>query len=157
MNGSIEDLPQEILVLIFKKLDLVNDLVKNCLWACKRWHEIVARFFLKAYINDLAKDNQDMRNTLVESGWKFDPHHGDNGTELILSLYERFKCFKVIVATGDPYENGQRTEIIDLLNPNRPTEFLPNSPPGYGAAGELLKASNFSSSTLVDSIAILIL
>ena len=31
-----------------------------------------------------------------------------------------YYCFtgKIIVMTGYPYENGQKTEIIDLLNPN---------------------------------------
>ena len=54
---------------------------------------------LKEYINDLAMNNEDMKNSLTEKGWTFDgfdPHNSIDDSEFIVSLYGRFKTFKGI-------------------------------------------------------------
>ena len=43
---------------------------------------------------------------------------------------------KLLVTTGYPYENGQKSEIIDLLNPGSVCEDLPDFPIQVGAASE---------------------
>ena len=47
---------------------------------------------------------------------------------------------KVLIATGDPSSNGQRTEIIDVEDPNFKCKTIPNYPRQfYAATGGLIK------------------
>ena len=92
MVTSIEDLPKEVLVQIFSFLNF-NDIADNCLWTCIRWYDVIADFFLKRYINKIAKTNEDMKISLLENGWLFDPRECIDG-ELIVSLFEKYRSFK---------------------------------------------------------------
>ena len=49
---------------------------------------------------------------------------------------------KLLVTTGYPYENGQKSEIIDLLNPGSVCEDLPDFPIQVGAASGGLLLNN---------------
>ena len=55
-----------------------------------------------------------------------------------------FSCFpsflaKVLIATGDPYEVGHNTEVIDLQIPELNCDALPNTPDRSNAVGGLLE------------------
>ena len=55
-----------------------------------------------------------------------------------------FLCFvsflaKVLIATGDPYESGHNTEVIDLQNPGLNCDALPNTHDRSNAVGGLLE------------------
>ena len=49
---------------------------------------------------------------------------------------------KLLVTTGYPYENGQKSEIIDLPNPGSVCEDLPDFPIQVGAASGGLLLNN---------------
>ena len=49
---------------------------------------------------------------------------------------------KLLVTTGYPYENGQKSELIDLLNPGSVCEDLPDFPIQVGAASGGLLLNN---------------
>ena len=54
-------------------------------------------------------------------------------------IKEKFNSFKVVIATGEPYARGKKTEVIDLLNSKTPNELLLDTSPCYGCAGTLLE------------------
>ena len=45
----------------------------------------------------------------------------------------------VVIATGEPYGCGQKTEMIDFLKLNQGNERLLNTPRCYGCSGELIQ------------------
>ena len=100
-------------------------------------YDLVTAYFLRRYLNDLSKSNEDIRQTLIESDWTFDSNQMINH-DLIISLYAKFNSFKVVIATGEPYARGKKTEVIDLLNSKTPNALLLDTPPCYGCAGTLL-------------------
>ena len=52
--------------------------------------------------------------------------------------------FVVVIATGEPYGCGKKTEVIDFLKNNEQNELLLDMPPCYGCAGELIQVSLFN-------------
>ena len=44
-----------------------------------------------------------------------------------------------MIATGEPYGCGQKTEMIDFLKLNQGNERLLNTPRCYGCSGELIQ------------------
>ena len=48
-----------------------------------------------------------------------------------------------MIATGEPYGCGQKTEMIDFLKLNQGNERLLNTPRCYGCSGELIQVSKY--------------
>ena len=84
MAASIQDLPPEILEIIFKKLSLVD--VENASRTCVKWREIAAHFFFKSRLQSHANLDEEMKNILRSEGWTEDCYD----TDLIVTLYEKF-------------------------------------------------------------------
>ena len=90
MTGkTIQDLPAEVLVEIFKLLSF-KDVVENCSNTCLKWRSVVVHFFLQPYLQKLAKHHLDLRLSFIEEGWTEDCHD----TELIVSLCNKHLSFK---------------------------------------------------------------
>ena len=85
----VQDLPNEILVIIFEKICL-HELVTNCANICVRWRELVAQRILGPKINKLAKINWKFRMDIKEAGWT---EEASNPTELLMSLYNKYEHF----------------------------------------------------------------
>ena len=86
-----QELPIEILKIIFKKLDPIS--VKNCSITCIRWKEIVAHYIFQPYLQKLASDEDlklSLKQKLSQKGWTHDCVDYD----LIIALYEELKFFK---------------------------------------------------------------
>ena len=45
----------------------------------------------------------------------------------------------LLVATGKPYENGQKTELINLIDPNIENEVLDSTPARSGSIGAFIQ------------------
>ena len=84
MAASIQDLPPEILEIIFKNLSLVD--VENASRTCVKWREISAHFFFKSRLQSHANLDEEMKNILRNEGWTEDCYD----TDLIVTLYEKF-------------------------------------------------------------------
>ena len=86
-----QDMPIEILKIIFKKLDPIS--VKNCSITCHRWKEIVAHYIFQPYLQKLASDEDlklSLKQKLSLKGWT----HECVDYDLIIALYEELKFFK---------------------------------------------------------------
>ena len=85
----MENLPTEIIILIFQHLPL-NDVVDNCLITCNKWQNIVIQYFLSPQLKIFAKLNGKLRHDLCNNGWSDDCSNND----LILSLWREFEPYK---------------------------------------------------------------
>ena len=137
MAASIEDIPPEVVLLIFKILRI--DDVENCFKICKKWRGIAANFIIKPHLKCLLKLNEDVQNIFQEEGWTEEC----NNTDEILDLYEKVKSYKdrILVITGPPGRDAQEMAIIDLVNPDNKIE-LPSDIPipcECGLVGGLLQ------------------
>ena len=111
-------LPPEILELVFLELN-INDLC-SCSKTCVRWSLV---------ISSLYKDKCKLSIQCLKSKC--------SSSKNLFSIYI---SAKVLIATGYPFEMGQKTEIIDLLNPNYSINSkLPEVPPRYGAVGGVIQ------------------
>ena len=88
-QASVQDLPNEVLVIIFEKISL-HELVTNCANICVRWRELVAQRILGPKITKLANVNGKFKMDIVEKGWI---EEAINPTELIMSLYDKYDHF----------------------------------------------------------------
>ena len=121
MATTIQDLPAEVMVLIFKYLKF-TDIGENCAKTCLKWEAYAAQFFIGPHILRLSKYNLHLVNYLLKEGWTEDY----NSTELIMKLYEKFvrlpkATSKVLVAGGSGGIDADRdipAEIFDFSNPN---------------------------------------
>jgi len=59
----------------------------------------------------------------------------------IIEFFKKSFFFVVVIATGEPYGCGKKTEVIDFLKNNEQNELLLDMPPCYGCAGELIQVS----------------
>ena len=85
----MENLPTEIIILIFQHLPLI-DVVDNCLITCNKWQNIVIQYFLCPQLRIFAKLNSKLRHDLCNNGWSDDCTDND----LILSLWREFEPYK---------------------------------------------------------------
>ena len=85
---SIQDLPEEILVFIFKKLSF-HDIIVNVSRTCPEWKRITAEFFLQSRIRAFANRDEKFMEILKQDGWK----EGSNDVELIMTLWENYMTF----------------------------------------------------------------
>ena len=84
-QASVQDLPNEVLVIIFEKISL-HELVTNCANICVRWRELVAQRILGPKITKLAKINRKFRMDINKKAWA---EEANNPTELLMSLYNK--------------------------------------------------------------------
>ena len=86
MAAAIQDLPVEVMVLIFKYLKF-TDIGDNCARTCLQWKEYVAQFFIGPHFFKLTRlYNHHLKRYLLKEGWKED----NNSTDLLMKLYEKF-------------------------------------------------------------------
>ena len=88
MVTTIQDLPAEVMVLIFKYLEF-TDIGENCAKTCLKWKAFAAQFFVGPHILKLSKYNEHLKNYLLKEGWTED----NNSTDLLIELYEKFVRF----------------------------------------------------------------
>ena len=88
-HTSINDLPVEILIIIFQDLQF-KDIIENCSNTCMKWRFIVAHYFMQPYLKKLARHHLDLRKTFESVGWTEECSEMD----LILTLCERHMCYK---------------------------------------------------------------
>ena len=92
MTGKwIEDVPVEVLVLIFKCLS-IQDVFQNCVNTCVKWRYITAQYFMKPYLLRLANYHKNLKDSFQFDGWTEEC----NDHELIISLCEKHTSFKCI-------------------------------------------------------------
>ena len=84
MSISIQDLPTEILVIIFDKLNMIN--IESCSETCVRWKYICIRYFFQAYLQEIAKYDDETKISLMDDGWT---NLCYNNYNLIESLYNK--------------------------------------------------------------------
>jgi len=82
---GINDLPVEVIVLIFKELQH-KDIFENCSNTCHKWRDIVIHYFIQPYLKKLAKHHLDLRRRFEIAGWNEDCHEN----EVILNTYENY-------------------------------------------------------------------
>ena len=85
---SIEDLPNEIIVIIFQNLNL--DTIELCSKISIRWYYICVHFFYRSHLKTIAKFDEESRQNLIEEGWNNDCYD----YEFIVDLYKRFKSYR---------------------------------------------------------------
>ena len=85
---SIEDLPNEIIVMIFQNLNL--DTIEICSNISIRWYYICIHFFYRSHLKSIAKFDEESRQNLIEEGWNNDCFD----YEFIVDLYKRFKSYR---------------------------------------------------------------
>merc|ERR1712241_903685 len=88
-HTTINDLPEEIIVIIFQDLQF-KDIIENCSNTCMKWRFIVAHYFMQPYLKKLARHHLDLRKTFESVGWTEECSEID----LILTLCERHMCYK---------------------------------------------------------------
>ena len=89
MTVTILDLPPEILVLIFKNINL-TEVAENCSKTCLLWKTIIAQFVLQPRLREIAKYDDDVKEILTNANWTQQSTNHD----LIMSLYDKFKSYK---------------------------------------------------------------
>ena len=88
-HTSINDLPEEIIIIIFQHLQF-QDIIENCSNTCMKWRFIVAHYFMQPYLKKLARHHLDLRKYFENVGWTEECSE----IELILTLCERHMCYK---------------------------------------------------------------
>ena len=89
MAASIENLPVEVLVLIFEYLSF-SDVVENCSNTCFKWRYITAQFFIGSYLHTYAIMDEDIKDILYDNGWT----EKSNDNNFIIYMYEYITSYK---------------------------------------------------------------
>ena len=110
---TINNLPIEILEIIFKLLDLKD--LGNCSQTCQLWESIISSIFMnKGDCKQKLNFVNEVKNLC------FSINHD-------LPYFVLFLIAKVLIATGFPYGKCQNVEIIDLTNPTYKCHYAINS------------------------------
>ena len=80
--ASINRLPPEVFVVIFKKLSFPY-VIENCTKVSVIWEAIIAEHFVQPYLVKLAKYDQDMQKMMKKRKWS----EKCTNPELIMSVY----------------------------------------------------------------------
>ena len=88
LDTFIQDLPNEILINIFKNISL-HELVTNCTKICVRWREIIVQSILRPNIVKIANANGKFKKDILEDGWTYQM----TDTKVILSLYQKYEFY----------------------------------------------------------------
>ena len=83
--STIHELPAEVLVLVFKKLNSKH--IQNCANTCVRWRNIVSTTLFQPNLVNFAKHDAKLNEILCQSGWNED----SSDTDLIVFLHEKLK------------------------------------------------------------------
>ena len=90
MAVTIEDIPREIMELIFNLLP--HEDFMSCLKTSIRWKELTIEFCLKPHLKRLANLDEDLKNTIQGEAY----HDADQ----ILAIYKKYNKNRVLVITG---------------------------------------------------------
>ena len=71
MEASISDLPNEVLLIIFKLLPF-PEILRNCSKTCKRWRIIIAQLIFAPYLKLYIQLDDDIKSRFVKEGWNED-------------------------------------------------------------------------------------
>ena len=83
-STTIATLPTEILLNIFKYLKILED-IENCLNTCSLWRLILVDFFVQNYLLRLSRQNNEIKQQLIDDGWKEDYYCIDN----VVSIFQK--------------------------------------------------------------------
>ena len=81
MTFLIEDLPTEVIVIIFQHLSIKD--LQNCSQTCRKWEKIVVQFFFKPQLRSISKFDDFTKKYFQKKGW----NEECDDTGLILSLH----------------------------------------------------------------------
>ena len=84
----IDDLPEEVLLLIFGNLSLHEIVI--CSKICQRWREIIAQGILRLELKEYANANERFKIDITEKGWSVECRDSD----LILFLYRKYHSYE---------------------------------------------------------------
>ena len=76
MEASISDLPNEVLLIIFKLLPF-PEILRNCSKTCKRWRIVTAQLIFAPYLKLYIQLDDDIKSKFVKEGWNEDLHRED--------------------------------------------------------------------------------
>ena len=83
-STTIANLPMEILSNIFKYLKILED-IENCLNTCQLWRLILVDFFVQNYLLRLSRQNNEIKQQLIDDGWKEDNYCIDD----VVSIFQK--------------------------------------------------------------------
>ena len=75
----------EILLNIFKYLKILED-IENCLNTCQLWRLILVDFFVQNYLLRLSRQNNEIKQQLIDDGWKEDNYCIDSVVSIFQNL-----------------------------------------------------------------------
>ena len=84
-STTIANLPMEILLNIFKYLKILED-IENCLNTCQLWRLILVDFFVQNYLLRLSRQNNEIKQQLIDDGWKEDNYCIDSVVSIFQNL-----------------------------------------------------------------------
>ena len=84
-STTIANLPMEILSNIFKYLKILED-IENCLNTCQLWRLILVDFFVQNYLLRLSRQNNEIKQQLIDDGWKEDNYCIDSVVSIFQNL-----------------------------------------------------------------------
>ena len=85
MSPTIQDLPPEILLLIFKKLSF-KEVIENCSKTCENWERIVVAYFMQPRLKKLSACYEREKQCLDILGWTEDCYE----PKIIIPMFEVF-------------------------------------------------------------------
>ena len=135
--ASIDNLPPEVLEIIFRQLSLRD--IGNCSQTCLRWNQIIKALFkdkgkkLWIMITYKSYDKQELffkmlvnLHTYIINMWPW-------------NFIFVFFVAKIVITTGLPEEKGIKSEVIDLTDPCLKCDRIENIPKRWGSIGGVLK------------------
>ena len=76
MEASITDLPNEVLLIIFKLLPF-PEILRNCSKTCKRWRIVTAQLIFAPYLKLYIQLDDDVKSKFIKEGWDEDSDQED--------------------------------------------------------------------------------
>ena len=114
MLSSIDQMPNEILVAIFKSIP-PNELAQICVNVSIKWKELITSYILQPILRNLSLCSHEIKQKLISMGWSDDNNElqsaDKNDPELILSLFEMHKR-KYYLYQFKPEEELNLSKII---------------------------------------------
>ena len=87
---TMDDLPPEIIVMIFKNLSVTD--LQNCCQTCLKWEALAVDFFFQPHLRSLAEFDDFTKKSFRKKGWT----HICNDKNLIILLHKRYKLSIVV-------------------------------------------------------------
>ena len=115
IETKISHLPPEILIVIFKYVDVKD--IENCSITCRYWKKLLAEFLMRPRLNRLAKSNLTLKKKLIANGWKKNCHDYD----IIRKLHKKFKYYNLQHPAPLPITPIYVSELITNACPPKPS------------------------------------